>query len=590
MKRWTDDDPPPLVEPDPAGHNRWMLPLWRFVKVLAAIVIIGAVLTAIPEEAATWLFVYSLPLIFIGAVAFSAYLWRRGRLVLLLHVIVAVALLTAAQFALMKRDAARIATFDQRHFLPTTIQHNTIVSYWGSGPCWALCMEILTKTDYRPVSEIGISNEWVAFAKVSGAACMRADNRESYIEFLAAGFADVCAIRSVGPKEDTAMVVSVRLLRSRSDRSWKTMSEDLPRSFSGDVYELYERTNGEERLLGRWVRGYVRPVSYWFGLVGLRGWRVGADFDEHQFYGAAVQARLAGGPYPGDSDLSRVFDQLELLLNHPEFGREALNAYRSLAQWKGGMVPAMLEARSARLLNSAEPGRILAGFALLGLLDKPDPGPYRSRIIALLDYSDSRVVAAALNAAFELPEHGGPQLEGKLVALADSPVLASANSPVLRPLLGHLRGRFPNSVRDHAKRQLIENAGLSAAQRTALLAIVVRGGDAMREDAGAAIRSMSDEALFDIVLAVADLGWPAISDRRRDRWTDQEMAHLVERAKNIQLDRLVRFVNGIRTQEAFKTHTAEMADVLRMRLDAAAEPSLPDDENLRNIKAILQRL
>jgi hypothetical protein len=266
--------------------------VWRFAKVAGVVAGIIAVLTLIPEEAATWLVVYLFPVILIAIVALPLYLWRTGRGQTIVLTVLAVALLSLAQFGLMTRDAERIAALDQREFLPTQRAHDFVVSYWGYSACFELCVEILTKTNYRPASEIRIHKEWKTFSLTKGHACTLAENRRSHLALLSAGIADGCATSASEPIGDTALVVKSGYRRGGSSRS---LPEGMPSSFDGHVYELYERNDGQERLLGRWVDGYVRPFSYWFGLVGLRGWKVGDNFQAPDFYGAALHADLTSG-------------------------------------------------------------------------------------------------------------------------------------------------------------------------------------------------------------------------------------------------------------------------------------------------------
>ncbi|NJM91293.1 MAG: hypothetical protein HC861_00145 [Rhodospirillaceae bacterium] len=266
--------------------------VWRLAKVAVVVAGVIAVLTLIPEEAATWLVVYLFPVILIAIVALALYLWRTGRGQTIVLALIAAGLLSLAQFGVMKRDAERIAALDQREFLPTQRAHDFVVSYWGYSTCFELCLEILTKTRYRPVSEIRFHKEWKTFRLIKGPACTLAENRRSHLALLDAGIADSCATSASEPIGDTALVVKSGYRRGKSARS---LPEGMPASFDGIVYELYERNDGQERLLGRWVGGYVRPLSYWLGLVGLRGWKVGDDFQASEFYGAALHADLTDG-------------------------------------------------------------------------------------------------------------------------------------------------------------------------------------------------------------------------------------------------------------------------------------------------------
>jgi hypothetical protein len=278
----------PVIELiETAARFRLIRFLWRIAKFAAIITGIFAVLTLIPEAAATWLVVFLSP--FIGGLLLAGllYLLMTGRVRTLLMIVLAVLCLAAGQYWSMIEAVDQVERLDQRQFLPAKEKHAHIVYDWST--CHSLCVEILSRSDYVLAFEQPGAKTWTVFSKASGTACLDAKARESHRTFLSA--IGLCVVSSEEPVGMDALIVKLNYDRRAGIHG--TMPDNMPRSFDGKVYELYERTNGEERLLGRWVSGYVRPVSYWFGLVGLRGMRVGVDFEEQDFYRAALNIPLS---------------------------------------------------------------------------------------------------------------------------------------------------------------------------------------------------------------------------------------------------------------------------------------------------------
>jgi hypothetical protein len=79
------------------------------------------------------------------------------------------------------------------------------------------------------------------------------------------------------------------VVRENYERDQSEIRQSLPNQST--VFELLERTDGQDSLLGRWVTVAVPPASDWAYLWGLREFRVGDRFSPGDFYAEALGIR-----------------------------------------------------------------------------------------------------------------------------------------------------------------------------------------------------------------------------------------------------------------------------------------------------------
>ena len=419
-----------------------------------------------------------------------------------------------------------------------------------------------------------------------GPTCADPDTRKSYVAFLQAGFLDVCAVE-ISQLAETDPLTIKAFHRSGS----RGTQGGIPRTFIGSIYELHEIGEGEDQLLGRWAEGYIRPLSYWFGLVGLGRWTVGEPFEQHEFFAAALQVPLVGGGYPGGADLDDVFDRLDALPADPTLAREIQRAYETLAAVAGEDGGDLLSRRAGRLLNSTRTDQILHGFELLQPW-KVDVQSVAPRVIELLDHQDPQVVIAALGLIYKLPKEDRHKLRAKLVAFAESPVLATSGPGALRLLLGRYRdiGAFPKVDRERAEALLSGDDSLAGSQRVALLGILANGGGENRAAASKALLALKDQPFLALVLAMKEAPWRDISGSKKDGWTDQEKTELVDRAKRVPADQLKPYVAVLRSQGVAKDRTADLTAVITQRIEEAKAAVPPDWERIKELERLLRNL
>ena len=317
----------------------------------------------------------------------------------------------------MAWDAQRATALEQRQILTPQRVHRLVVFDWTRRSCFDQCIELLAKTDWQPAGNLPETGEWAVFEAARGEACYAPERRKSHLEFLEAGFSDLCAARTIRPAGDSALMI-----RMHYSYGWfgptGGMPSYVPRSYSGWVYEIYERSDGEERLLGRWLTGHIRPLSYWFGLVGLDGWTIGERFTPAQFYSVALKAPIVGGRFPGESALPPLFAQLKPYLSDPKLGEKARRALGALAVMNNNGDLATVERWSADMLASTDTGHILAGLQLLAALPESDLRRFEPRLLPLLHHEDDEIVILAMMIARRSSEEGQSAAIPGLVARA----------------------------------------------------------------------------------------------------------------------------------------------------------------------------
>jgi hypothetical protein len=437
--------------------------LWRLAKTLASVAGILALLSLIPLDVP---FVPLFPIVVMAVVvlAFLALMfrfYRQGRRETIVHIVLSLVLLSALQFAMMARDAQRAAALEQRQILAPSRPHRLVVFDWTRQSCFDQCIELLAKTDYRPAGNLPDTAEWAVFEAARGVACYAVGQRKSHLQFLEAGFSDRCAVREIRPAGDSALMIRM-YYSSGWFGSRRAMPRYVPRSFDGWVYEIYERSDGSERLLGRWLNGHIRPVSYWFAVVGLNGWKVGERFRPAQFYSAALNAPIVGGRFPGDSTLPPLFDQLAPYLADPKLGAKARRAFGALAVMNNKGDLDTVTRWATDMLASTHKDHVLAGLELLAALPKNDLRRFDPRLVQLLHHEDHDIVILAMmiarKSSQELQSAALPALVARakivpvdqlddyvylLQRLAESKAHASALSEILIARIAEARSASP---------------------------------------------------------------------------------------------------------------------------------------------------
>jgi hypothetical protein len=203
---------------------------------------------------------------------------------------------------------------EQRAFLKPEAEHDVLVL--PSSGCDIDCMKVLTQTRYSVVGYAPASSDKrVLYRKASGDVCYQPDNVAMLVKFTRAGYAGVCTTQS--PVTD----LTDALILERQAGQGKHAGVSLPSWYDGAVYSFIERSNGKDRLLGRWADGKVRALTEF---------SVGPQFENLDFYGAALGVHFPKEKVFGQDDLRKRVEKLQPLLRSPDVQPEAIWAYGDL--------------------------------------------------------------------------------------------------------------------------------------------------------------------------------------------------------------------------------------------------------------------
>jgi hypothetical protein len=209
------------------------------------------------QGGAIWLlipFAGILPIVLFGApfaVAFYGFAALRPGFVL--GPILLVSLTCAAgAFFMFVSDRAVHASATQS-IEPASRPHGVLMADGGAGGCDAECVGILASSSYSVAHKAEQAFKgWRLFRRGEGDACLAEAQRQSASMFDAAGFRGMCALQSNVPDVPDGLLLRIRHL----GRSWWGPT-GVPAAFGGSVYEIIERTDGRDRLLGRRLDGTI---------------------------------------------------------------------------------------------------------------------------------------------------------------------------------------------------------------------------------------------------------------------------------------------------------------------------------------------
>jgi hypothetical protein len=238
---------------------------------------------------------------------------NRKRIGLTLSPLVTVGIPAAAFIWAGYQQMLAVQNMEQRAFLKPAAKHDIVVM--PSHGCDIDCMQILTETNYSVVDREPSGDGMTLYRKASGDVCYQPANVPMLVKFTRAGYAGVCTTKSPVSAVNDALI-----LERQSDASARRHL-DLPKWYDGDLYSFIERTDGKDRLLGRWAGGAVKALA---------DIPVGPRFDDLDFYQAALGVRFSKGPVFGHDDLSMRVEKLRPVLRSPDVQPEAVWAYGDL--------------------------------------------------------------------------------------------------------------------------------------------------------------------------------------------------------------------------------------------------------------------
>ena len=167
----------------------------------------------------------------------------------------------------------RLSALEMRQFMSPSKPHDTVfmVTFEGDDVCDGACLQLLSQKSYI-VAVGSLEKPSSGFYLGRGSACVRADVLSSLIAFSRMGYAKQCALKKPMTEIREALIV----MRSVDFR--------VPDIFQGQFYQLVERTEGKDRVLGRWISGYIGYINTL---------RIGKDFQPYDFYSQALGASIS---------------------------------------------------------------------------------------------------------------------------------------------------------------------------------------------------------------------------------------------------------------------------------------------------------
>ncbi len=220
----------------------------------------------------------------------------------------------------MVNAAVAARALDQRTFLPLEETYDVIASD-GEGSCRAVCRQILAQTSYAFATKRFRRNEpWDLYRRVEGEDCLSPGLRQSYLEFLAACYVGLCAIRTEwDPLQDSLLV-------SANDNHGPAARQVVGPLYTGHVFEAYERRGGQDRLLGRWLSGYIEAPSNLYDLTARHEvHRIGKKFEPEDFYAALLGIPIRPADVTGDATPDQLLAALVPLADDTEMGEKAIH-------------------------------------------------------------------------------------------------------------------------------------------------------------------------------------------------------------------------------------------------------------------------
>jgi hypothetical protein len=162
--------------------------------------------------------------------------------------LVAASLVWASHYSAASERAVR--AFVTQSIEPASRPHHLLMTEGGNADCDIACVHILASSSYSLARKNMRTSGWLLFRRGQGDDCLKGAERQSMSTFLQAGFPDMCTIQTELPD-----VVDGLLVRERHLPRSQSAATGLPSAFAGSIYEIIERVDGKDRILGRRIAG-----------------------------------------------------------------------------------------------------------------------------------------------------------------------------------------------------------------------------------------------------------------------------------------------------------------------------------------------
>ncbi|MCG2633278.1 hypothetical protein L6654_43030 [Bradyrhizobium sp. WYCCWR 13023] len=246
---------------------------------------------------------------------------------------------------------------------PVGVDHTLLAVDGDVSSCDEACIKVLATSNHTLATRSSRDRDrtWTLYAQAEGPACLAKENAKLTLEFLLRGFPDKCATQTSIPGFEDGL-----LLRAiRSNNPGYRLTPDAPEGFTGGIYESFERIDGRDHLLARYIDGSFESKLDRFPL-----WKrppaikVGAPIDRMSFLARAIgkdvsYLRQPNAPFPFDevfAGIEKFFDQKEKI--DANTFRYARWAWLQIAANASRPQTRLLKERMLRLFASHDPFQI----------------------------------------------------------------------------------------------------------------------------------------------------------------------------------------------------------------------------------------
>jgi hypothetical protein len=521
------------------------------------------------------LIAYALPYcVAIGCALIALLMGRWGALTGSILFGVTLALVTpsteaadALMAATLEDEAAQTLKNDQRNFLP--LQRDTqIIAVDGRGACDTICIQILAQgNDTFVTRRLAMLEAWTSYSRLDGSACLEPANRRNYLAFLEAGYVDICASeKKVELPPDGILIIA-------NDNMPHMARNVVSGSFSGKVFEAYERNGEAKRLLGRWISGSVTARSGKHSFpTRAKVQKVGADFAPADFFAALLQQPIVPGKITGKAPLRELLKPLSVLAGDEDLRRNALVVIREATRDASTEeMKAAVPFLSAMLDDVRVESKIAALTVLEAASGKLTMDFAKPKIIAALESNDSNVIDAAIHSIYAFPREERPFAEEALIDLAFREVPKGKVLPVARSAAKYFSNRhvpFAADIREAAKAQLNSGQVISDGRAAFLLLIVGRKNQEPHEQLFNYVLSLKGPNFVSAVVAVHEFEWREIEGNGTDQWTTQEVQSLLPRADDVPIERFHDFIYPFLQYRSYDSVDTLLYDAIDRRIDS----------------------
>ncbi|WP_374373609.1 hypothetical protein [Dongia sp.] len=416
----------------------------------------------------------------------------------------------------------------------------------------------LTEGKYREIK---------TYVKSTGQDCVLVADKinqatyESVAHFLSLGIADTCWKVRVDEKLPDGFAIRVSDLRDNGGIALGT--------FRGEVFELIERRNGVENIVGRRLAGRVSThvpnvLLVPAALLGLKLDipRLGSVNTKIDFYREVLNVNLSEPVVEGDQLVAALSGLLELMEKSQEyrFDSKAVKAFTELVRKSDcqnlkAIVPQIrrllltpnyeayfsasnmfglcyrgdltrLTAESEAFLVSEDPEDVALGLLLLkGSVQASQAlKDHRQLILRALEGDDPESTTTAIIA---LSRTKAAFAQSSLHSLAFGPFLRREGAPVLYPLLDAIDTPLDEATTARAHTVFMDSNSFTIEQRLVAFAMIARAKGQVA--AFELLTRLKGRAFAETVVAIDRLGWRSILNQVGVRWQKNQREILASR-------------------------------------------------------------